>query len=251
MSLYTVIFSPTGTTKKVADTLASAISDCHTEIDLSANDRSFSGTAFTSEDLCILAVPSYGGRVPCTAAGRLKELSGNQAKVILVAVYGNRAFEDTLAELQDLAKEAGFSVVAGVAAVAEHSIVREFAHGRPDEADLQSLRDMAEKIKASLPRAAAPVIPGNRPYRIYNPVPIAIEVNENCVRCGSCAAVCPVGAISKEDPSLPASSACISCMRCVAVCPVHARQADPEKVAFIRQKIGPVCQSRKENQLFL
>lgn len=251
MSLYTIIFSPTGTTKKVADTLASAMAEHHTEIDLADNDRSFSKTAFTDQDLCILAVPVYGGRVPCTAANRLKELSGNQAKAVLVAVYGNRAFEDALVELQDLAEGAGFSVVAGVAAVAEHSIVREIAHGRPDEADLQSLRGMGKTIKASLNRSAAPVLPGNRPYRVYNPVPIAIEVGPDCIRCGGCAAVCPVGAISKEAPSLPASSACISCMRCVAVCPLHARQADPEKVAFIRQKIGPVCQSRKENQLFL
>ena len=251
MSLYTIIFSPTGTTKKVADTLASAMAEHHTEIDLSDNNRSFSRTAFTDEDLCILAVPVYGGRVPCTAANRLKKLSGNQAKAVLVAVYGNRAFEDALVELQDLAESSGFSVVAGVAAVAEHSIVREIAHGRPDNADLQSLQDMGKTIKASLNRFAALELPGNRPYRVYNPIPIDIEVSENCVRCGSCAAVCPVGAISKEAPSLPASSACISCMRCVAVCPIHARQADPEKVAFIQQKIGPACQSRKGNQLFL
>ncbi len=250
MGLYTIIFSPTGTTKKVADTLASAIADHHTEVDLS-NNRSFSDMAFTGEDLCILAVPVYGGRVPCTAANRLKKLSGDQAKAVLVAVYGNRAFEDALVELQDLAESSGFSVVAGVAAVAEHSIVREIAHGRPDNADLQSLRGMGKTIRASLNRFAALELPGNRPYRVYNPIPIDIEVSENCVRCGSCAAVCPVGAISKENPSLPASSACISCMRCVAVCPIHARQADPEKVAFIQQKIGPACQSRKENQLFL
>ena len=49
MSLYTIIFSPTGTTKKVADTLASAMAEHHTEIDLSDNNRSFSRTAFTDE----------------------------------------------------------------------------------------------------------------------------------------------------------------------------------------------------------
>ena len=72
--------------------------------------------------MAVIAVPSYGGRVPGTAAGRLGAIRGNGARAVLVCVYGNRAYEDTLVELQDIAKQAGFRVTAAVAAVAEHSI---------------------------------------------------------------------------------------------------------------------------------
>lgn len=44
---------------------------------------------------------------------------------VLLCVYGNRACEDTLAEMQDLAEQCGSTVVATVAAIAEHSIMHQ------------------------------------------------------------------------------------------------------------------------------
>lgn len=46
-------------------------------------------------------------------------MQGNGARAVLVCVYGNRAYEDTLVKLEDAAVQAGFQVVAGVAAIAE------------------------------------------------------------------------------------------------------------------------------------
>ena len=69
---------------------------------------------------------------------RLKEMEGGHAKTILAAVYGNRAFEDTL-ELEDTLVLAGFDCKAAVAAVAEHSIMHQFGQGRPDAEDEKSL----------------------------------------------------------------------------------------------------------------
>lgn len=62
----------------------------------------------TKEDVAIVAVSSYSGRVPSTAAERISKIQGNGAKAIIVCVYGNRAYEDTLVELQDLVQQAGF-----------------------------------------------------------------------------------------------------------------------------------------------
>ena len=50
------------------------------------------------EDICIVAVPSYGGRVPDAAVSRLRQMKGNGAGAILMVVYGNRDYDDTLAE---------------------------------------------------------------------------------------------------------------------------------------------------------
>ena len=65
---------------------------------------------------------------------------------MLVCVYGNRAYEDTLVELEDIAAGCGFQVIGAVAAVAEHSIMHQYATGRPDGADVESLRGFGEKI---------------------------------------------------------------------------------------------------------
>ena len=64
-------------------------------------------------------------------------------------------------ELADVAKRAGFQVIAAVAAVAEHSIARQFAAGRPDSKDAAQLSDFAKKIQHKLSSAdtSEPVIP--------------------------------------------------------------------------------------------
>ena len=79
------------------------------------------------EDFCVIALPVFGGRVPATAVERLQHIRGNGAKAVAVAVYGNRAIDDALVEMEDLLENRGFSVIAGVEAVAEHSIARQFA----------------------------------------------------------------------------------------------------------------------------
>ena len=127
MKLYEIVFSPTGGTQKVADRLSRAMSGEIVPVDLTDHALAFANIALTPDDVAVLAVPSYGGRVPAPAVERLAALHGNGARAVLVCVYGNRAYEDTLAELQDTAKQAGFRPIAAVAAVAEHSIARQFA----------------------------------------------------------------------------------------------------------------------------
>ena len=70
-------------------------------------------------------------------------------------------------ELEDTVKAAGFRITAAVAAVAEHSIARQIAAGRPDSQDQAQLTDFAEKIREKLSSGSTvePAIPGNRPYK--------------------------------------------------------------------------------------
>ena len=136
-------------------------------IDLCDRSVDFSAVTLTGQDVAVIAVPSYGGRVPEIAVERLSKVQGGGARAVLVCVYGNRAYEDTLTELADTAQAAGFRTVAAVAALAEHSIARKYAAGRPDEADKAVLKDFWRKIQAKLDAgdATAPALPGNRPYK--------------------------------------------------------------------------------------
>ena len=85
-----------------------------------------------------------------TAIERLKEIQGNHANCVVIAVYGNRAYDDGLIQLKDTAELCGFNVIASVAAVAEHSIMRQFGSGRPDEEDSKELKKFAEEILEKL-----------------------------------------------------------------------------------------------------
>ena len=114
MANYIALFSPTGGTRRVAEILAEELGRDWQEMDLC---RETEATQLQKEDLLLAAVPSYGGRVPAVAAGRLKNLTGNGATAILVCVYGNREWDDTLTELQDILEAQGFRCTAAVAAV--------------------------------------------------------------------------------------------------------------------------------------
>lgn len=170
MRTYKITFSPTGGTKKVADLVGGAFdADC-VQLDLTDRELDFSALHFTAEDVCIVAVPSYGGRVPEIAVSRLKQMTGDGAMAILIAVYGNRDYEDTLLELQDALTDAGFCCVAGIAAVAEHSIMHQFAANRPDAEDEKRLTAFAETIQAKLESGELSeklALSGNRPYREF------------------------------------------------------------------------------------
>ena len=48
-------------------------------------------------------MPVYAGRVPALAVERLKGIKTSGVKCVIVAVYGNRAYEDALVEMQDVA----------------------------------------------------------------------------------------------------------------------------------------------------
>ena len=167
MKLYNIVFSPTGGTKKVSALLTDALEGEAANVDLTDSKQNFRTVQRTQEDIAVISVPSYGGRVPAVAVERLTMLRGQGARAVLVCVYGNRAYEDTLVELEDAAKQAGFRVSAAVAAIAEHSIARQFAAGRPDTQDVKQLSDFARQIqrKLSAEDSTEPTIPGNRPYK--------------------------------------------------------------------------------------
>lgn len=251
MSNYNMYFSPTGGTKKVADALAKGLFDEYVDVNLC---RSIGEAELSGEDVCLVSVPSYGGRVPAVAIERLGKIKGNGAKAVPVCVYGNREWEDTLTELQDTLESCGFVCVAAVAAVAEHSIFRQFATGRPDGEDLAQLGAFAEQIREKLAageHGALALAGSHGTYKEFNGVPLKPMVNRKCLGCGICVRECPVGAIDFEDPRITDKEKCISCMRCIAICPKKARELDEELLTTMGEKMAPVLSGHKENYLFM
>ena len=199
-------------------------------------------------------MPAYGGRVPRTAAERIKGLKGNGALAVLVVSYGNRDYDDTLIELYDVVKAQGFTCVSGVTAIAEHSIMHQFASGRPDTDDINQLKTFAKEVKAKIDasRLTEVQVKGNRPYKELKEVPFHPTASDSCTMCGLCAKLCPVHAIPFEAPNQTNGEQCISCMRCVQVCPSKARHIDEQMLSAVSEKNETsICPKKRKRIVFV
>lgn len=252
MEIVQIIFSPTGGTQKVADLITGEWDPPVRKVDLSDAKADFSVVSLGEDDLALIAVPSFGGRVPAVAVQKLEQIRGNQARCVVVCVYGNRAYEDTLLELSDAAEKSGFRVIAGISAIAEHSIMHEYAAGRPDEQDKEELQGFAKKImeKVQSTSDASPQIPGNRPYKKAGGGGLVPKADRKCTACSLCAEQRPVQAIPKDNPKETDSKKCISCMRCVSICPQGARKVNGAMVAVAALAIKKACAEWKNCELF-
>lgn len=249
-------FSPAGHTKTVVELILSQMKESRGSVDLTdAGKRPDYG--FTEDEALVVGVPVYAGRVPRTAAERLKKLHGRNTPAVLVVTYGNRAYEDALAELEDIMREQGFCPVAAAAVSVQHSIVMKIAADRPDAEDRRKVRNFAvqaeEKLHdlVSVSSAGSLKVPGNRPYRPYHSPSIKIKVGGGCKNCGECIRRCPVQAISRTDAKVVDEERCISCMRCITVCPTQSRRISRLLYLALNQKLKKLCAERKEPEFFL
>lgn len=249
-----IVFSPTGGTLKAAKAVTEEWSGSVETLDLTDPQKDFSEYSFDSRDIVLIAMPSYGGRVPALAAERLKKIKGGGAGCVLLCVYGNRAYEDTLVEMEDIAKECGFKAGAAIAAVAEHSIVHKYAAGRPDAEDVKRLKEFSKAVLEKLQNASGDgglKLAGNRPYKKTAGGGLTPKANQSCVKCGACAQRCPAEAISAENVGTADPQKCISCMRCVTECPHDARSVSKVMVSAAALALKKSCSERKECELFV
>lgn len=250
-NIYTVTFSPTGTSKMVAGLISSAFDGEKIDIDL-CMEKNRKLTA-DGDDLCVFSLPCYGCRVPHTAAERLAGICGQSTPAIICVTFGNRDFEDSLLELSDIVSENGFRVISACAASTEHNIIRVFGAGRPDETDIKEIKQFAadslDKIISGCRKS--PYIPGNRPYKQWKAgdTPIITD-KDRCTGCGICSSMCPVQAISPDGKKTD-TEVCIGCMRCIRICPDGSRSLPEQYIAKLTEHLEPLCRSRKPNHFYL
>lgn len=240
------VFSPTGGCEKVAAAVTAGLSV--RKVDLCA------AVPEESVQVPLLAVvPVYGGRVPEVALERLRALKGNGGPAIAVVVYGNRAYEDALLELHTELTANGYKVIAAAAFIAEHSIVRSIAAGRPNAADCEAAAGFARSVLSKLAAEDMSVVcvPGNMPYRDRPQMPVVPLTLDSCRGCGRCARLCPVGAIPAHAPHTTDAAKCILCMRCVVVCFRRSRLLPPPALEGMTQRLKMVAAEPKQPEIFI
>lgn len=250
MKITTIYFSATYTTKRVVEAVAKNLSNEVTSYDIT-NDASTEGVAIPADELVVVGVPVYAGRVPEMAAERLRRFRGNNTPAVVVAVYGNRHYDDAVLELHDMMTECGFRTVAAGAFIAQHSIFPKVGAARPDAEDMVDIKLFAEKtLKLFRGDFGDITIPGNRPYKVPGGVPIWPTASKKCTACGACARLCPTGAIDPTAPKGVNKGKCIKCGRCIVVCPAKARRFYGIKYSLAARRFNSAFAARRENEVW-
>jgi ferredoxin len=272
--MVTAFFSPTGTTRTIILKFSAHLKEVISSHDDIVSTKMIDFTPLSErvstdeitmgrDELFILGIPVYAGRVPNVLLPYLNRFKGDQTKTIIVAVYGNRHFDDALMELSQILNANGFDIIAGCAFIGEHAFSKDLAVGRPDADDLQDsnrfARLIADKLDSEL--ITSPEIPGNWPLRpYYKPVDgegvvfdfkrIVPTTMSTCIDCGYCANICPVQSISFVD-NRTISGICIKCCACVKQCPVNAKQFDDPNFIKHKKELESDFVSRKSPECYL
>lgn len=250
MKTTAVYFSATYTTRQIVKQVASCFSENVTEYDIT-NDCSTMPIAMQSDELLIVGIPVYAGRVPAIAVERIQRFKGNNTPAIAVAVYGNRHYDDALVELYDILTECGFSVVSAGAFIAQHCIFPQVGANRPDASDIKVIKQFAEQSETLLREGFGSIqISGNRPYKVPGAIPIWPTGSSSCKHCSKCVQLCPVGAIPSDDPCGVDKEKCIKCGRCIVVCPSHSRAFRGDIYEQASEKFNQAFAVRREPELF-
>ncbi|RLC19998.1 MAG: hypothetical protein DRH93_14540 [Deltaproteobacteria bacterium] len=256
-------FSPTATTRIILEEIAKGIGkDVSVTIDITSPEVRNQPPPEFGDALVLIGAPVYGGRLPKDAALYFKAVRASGSLAVLVVLYGNREFEDTLLELKDIAVEDGFSPLAAGAFIGEHSFTNDeylIAKNRPDEKDRKKAFLFGEQIADLLNRNENPAslphvdVPGNFPYKESMPSGSFqfIDVTPDCDGCGICLTVCPENAIDEADTWSTIDESCIYCCACIKACPQKARLMKDSPMKDKAKWLSENCARRKEPRTFL
>ena len=266
-------FSPTGGTLQVAKHLAESMSK---KLCVEVEYHSYTlprerevMPVFDAGDVVVWATPVYAGRIPNKTLDYVcNALHGNGNLSVALVTFGNRAYDNALAELVGLMEDGGMHTIGAAAMVTRHVFSDTLGALRPNNDDIAALEDFANRVaekilSSSDDKISALKVPGeSHPDKYYTPLKTTNAPasflkakpscdSERCTRCGKCLELCPMGSIELDGGVPVFSGICIKCQACRLSCPTEAIAfTDPDyhsHIAMIEQTFA----SPKQSEFFI
>ncbi len=239
-------FSPTGTTRKICEEIAKAIStispirmDLTKSIDQNTQNL---GTV----DIWVVGVPVYASRMPVLASERIAlALDGvpKKTSAIAVSVYGNVDAGVALKQLVELLSQKGLNVIGAGEFIGQHWFKRfhgldpKGTLGRPNEDDMVVARELGisvlkKGLDSSSISSIDAIISAKVPFRlrftgeqrVLGLLGCSSADLRKCTKCQACVKACPMGAIDAQTLMSDSSEKrCLGCGNCMKFCLNNAR----------------------------
>ena len=241
-SVQCLYFSPTGSTRKIVETVASGMGvPVKTPISITTPQERDSFSGRVDGDLLIVGVPVYAGTFPSLILSPLNKIDGNGHWALPVAVCGNVRMGTCLTELCGILKRQGFTIPAAGNFIAQHSFASEdfsIGIGRPDVEDLRKATEFGRRVVDKIAKDPEDItcqyggktyirmyVSGSLeakglaslPERFRQLIRVNDHIDELCPDCRLCVEVCPTGSIDPASYRIE-DETCIRCFACTDVC---------------------------------
>jgi ferredoxin/flavodoxin len=273
-----VYCSPAGSTEHVARVLNGKIKSLGVPVDLidlaHEPDMAFiiSQLPAARDNLCFyIGSPVYSGYpIPPVMEFISRLPKAESGYSVPFVTYGGATSGIALQWMGQALDERGYSVLGAAKVMAVHSIMwaseSPLSVSRPDASDDRMIEELALTVNAKLKLGNPPGL--DLSTLSYQPEEIRsrmkngdfesarrdfppIKLNqEACTRCGVCAEVCPMDAVT-FSPHLEIASSCISCFNCVRCCPEGAIAADVSSAFPHIRAAAEKFREKPETQIFV
>lgn len=227
-------FSGTGNSEYVAKRLGKAIDD--EVLDLFQRLRNRDCSELHSETPWVIVTPTYAWRIPRILEIWLKKtnLSGN-SRIYFVMTCGSN-IGNAGKYLKELCREKKMDYLGCMEIVMPENYIAMFTTPSESEA-MKIIRNAEKKVDEAISwikkKRPFPTVKITLPDRLISgPVnelfyPMFVHarkfyVTEECISCGKCKKVCPMGNIRLQDGRPVWGNRCTHCMACICRCPAES-----------------------------
>jgi ferredoxin/flavodoxin len=245
-SAFIAFCSPAGSTGHVAQVIADALRRKAVTVHLvdlgAGQDSSIMGLLKTAEadDCLFVGSPVYRELAIPPVMAFLDDLPpANGCTAVPFITWGGAISGIALWQMGRVLQNKGYLLAGGAKVLAVHSMMwqsdQPVGQGHPDDDDDRQVRGLVNKVIERTTNATAKPMPLSdldyqpetigtdfkkkldQPWMI---IPKTID-EEACTLCGTCEAVCPVGAVALE-PGPVFNVRCFDCFKCIRECPEEA-----------------------------